>query len=218
MIQTTVTVAFGMRRVRSWHPITHAGVERLAGVATAWSTLMYHPFGDDRMPELEITEEQAAYLEDLRDAIESELVGPYGTVHRKDALQYLIDDFGAPDDLGGGVEPDGSADEETTPTDDAGGADADASEDEATADEADDGDGETDDAEATEDDTEADADGDGGGDDMLDEMMSLLDTHDDKWTEADTEETKYEVDLPDGDTETVQTQDDVRALLFKHYR
>jgi len=183
------------------------------------------------MPELEITEEQAAYLDDLRDAIESELVGPYGTVRRKDALQYLIDDFGAPDDLGDGVEPGGSADGGTAPTDDDGGADADASEDEATDDEADEGDGEepedepaeaedgdADGAEATGDDTEADAGEGGNGDDMLDEMMSLLDTHDDKWTEADTEETKYEVDLPDGDTETVQTQDDVRALLFKHYR
>jgi hypothetical protein len=49
-------------------------------------------------------------------------------------------------------------------------------------------------------------------------MMSLMETHDDKWEQADSEETRYEVELPDGDTETVQTQDDVRALLFKNYR
>lgn len=185
------------------------------------------------MPELEITEEQASYLDDLRDAIESEIVGPYGTVHRKDALQYLIDNFGTPEELGDGAEPSGSADEDTEPSDGEEPADGDANEDEAMDDEGDktdDEDSEDESAEDDDDEDKADAeetdegseseggDGDNGDDDMLDEMMSLLDTHDDKWTEADTEETKYEVDLPDGDTETVQTQDDVRALLFKHYR
>jgi len=48
--------------------------------------------------------------------------------------------------------------------------------------------------------------------------MALMEDHDDKWTEADSAETRYEVELPDGSTETVQTQDDVRALLFKNYR
>lgn len=193
-------------------PTAHGGVERLAGIGTTWSTLMYHPFGVDRMPELEITEEQAAYLDDLRDAIESEIVGPYGTVRRKDALQYLIDDFGAPDELEGGsvsAGPDGS-----TPT-------GDATDDEASEPPEDEDEPEADaedDSKATDGEAEDSEHGDANDDDMLNEMMSLLDTHDDKWVEADTEETKYEVDLPGGDTETVQTQDDVRALLFKHYR
>lgn len=166
------------------------------------------------MPELEITDEQASYLDDLRDAIESEIVGPYGTVHRKDALQYLIDDFGAPDELGNGGDSGGSMDEDADSPDDEEPADDDASEDEDIDDDEDDGDAE----EADESDgSEGDEDGN-GDDDMLNEMMSLLDTHDDKWTEADTEETKYEVELPDGETETVQTKDDVRALLFKNYR
>jgi hypothetical protein len=165
------------------------------------------------MPELEITDEQASYLDDLRDAIESEIVGPYGTVHRKDALQYLIDNFGVPDELGDGVGPGGSVDDETDPADDAEPADGDASEDE----DIDEDDDEAD-ADKTDEDPEADAEEDNGDDDMLNEMMSLLDTHDDKWTEADTEETKYEVELPDGESETVQTKDDVRALLFKNYR
>ncbi|MFW5938735.1 MAG: hypothetical protein ACOCSN_07315 [Halanaeroarchaeum sp.] len=158
------------------------------------------------MPELEITDEQASYLDDLRDAIESEIVGPYGTVRRKDALQYLMDTFGAPDELGDGAEPGGSVDEtgDEDVEDDAAGEDED--DDEA-------------DADGTDEGAEPEDDEDGNGDDdMLNEMMSLLDTHDDKWTEADTEETKYEVDLPDGETETVQTKDDVRALLFKNYR
>lgn len=179
------------------------------------------------MPELEITEEQAGYLDDLRDAIESEIVGPYGTVRRKDALQYLIDDFGAPDELGDGAEPGGAVEETDDPDDmdDTEPADGDASEEETDEDEDETGgedeenddDDETD-AEETDEGAESEDEDDGNGDDMLDEMMSLMDTHDDKWTEADTEETKYEVELPDGETETVQTQDDVRALLFKHYR
>jgi len=160
------------------------------------------------MPELEITEEQAAYLDDLRDAIESEIVGPYGTVRRKDALQYLIDDFGAPDELEGGAVSPGSDD--STPT-------GDAPDDEASGPPEDEDEPESD-AEGDSEATDGEAEDDDSNDDMLNEMMSLLDTHDDKWTEADTEETKYEVDLPGGDTETVQTQDDVRALLFKHYR
>jgi len=57
-----------------------------------------------------------------------------------------------------------------------------------------------------------------GGDDdgMLSAMMALMDTHDDKWDEA-SGDTGYEVELPDGSTENANTQDDVRALLFKHY-
>jgi hypothetical protein len=56
-----------------------------------------------------------------------------------------------------------------------------------------------------------------GGPDRLQAMMNLLDTHDGKWREGDGDG-RYEVDLPDGSTETVQTRDDVRAVLFKNYR
>jgi hypothetical protein len=44
----------------------------------------------------------------------------------------------------------------------------------------------------------------------------LLDDNADKWREGGSDE-PYEVDLPDGTTETVRTKDDVRGLLFKHY-
>ena len=69
-------------------------------------------------------------------------------------------------------------------------------------------------------DGDADAGADGADDDagasQLNAMMSLLDTHDDKWREADGD-ARYEVELPDGDVETARTKDDVRALLFRNY-
>ena len=57
---------------------------------------------------------------------------------------------------------------------------------------------------------------DAGGSSQLDAMMSLLDTHEEKWREGDGD-VRYEVDLPDGGVETARTKDDVRALLFKNY-
>jgi len=81
--------------------------------------------------------------------------------------------------------------------------------------------GDDDDADAAADtDNNADAaddtDADDAGASQLDAMMSLLDTHDDKWREADGD-ARYEVELPDGDVETARTKDDVRALLFRNY-
>lgn len=83
---------------------------------------------------------------------------------------------------------------------------------------------EVDDAAAdAEDQTETD-DGDGDGDDDMDAeerltaMMNLLETHADKWDEAESEDARYVVSLPDGDEEHVQTKDDVRAVLFQHYQ
>lgn len=64
-----------------------------------------------------------------------------------------------------------------------------------------------------------DADSDdspGSGASQLDAMMSLLDTHDDKWREGDGD-VRYVVDLPDGSVEPARTKDDVRALLFRNY-
>jgi hypothetical protein len=62
--------------------------------------------------------------------------------------------------------------------------------------------------------------GDAGSDDetRLNAVMRLLDDHDEKWREAGSGEEKYEVDLPDGSTGRARTKDDVRALLFEHYR
>jgi hypothetical protein len=66
----------------------------------------------------------------------------------------------------------------------------------------------------TADGTEAGSDDAGAS--RVDAMMSLLDTHADKWREGDGD-ARYEVDLPGGDVETARTKDDVRALLFKNY-
>ncbi|MEF8886594.1 MAG: Rho termination factor N-terminal domain-containing protein [Haloarculaceae archaeon] len=80
----------------------------------------------------------------------------------------------------------------------------------------------------TPDETDAEADrGDGGGGDGPDKQddaggdqltatLSLLETHDDKWRQADGD-ARYEVELPDGSIETARTKDDVRAVLFKNY-
>ncbi len=165
------------------------------------------------MPELDITDEQASFLDALRDAIEDELVGPYGTVHRRDALQYLIDNYGEPDELLADGSAADVAGEETDETVEAAG-DAEGNETEG------------DEGDPDQSDESGGSSGGGGGiptpggggDGMLNEMLALMDEHDDRWTKADSEETKYEVELPDGSTETVQTQDDVRALLFKNYR
>lgn len=79
-------------------------------------------------------------------------------------------------------------------------------------------------AELDEGSSESDADADASSseppsdEDRLEAMMNLLDTHDDKWEESDGEDGNYVVTLPEGDTETVRTRDDIRALLFKHYR
>jgi predicted flap endonuclease-1-like 5' DNA nuclease len=51
----------------------------------------------------------------------------------------------------------------------------------------------------------------------LQQAMSLLETHDDRWRESSGEE-PYEVDLPDGSTEAVRTKDDIKRLIFKHWR
>ena len=78
------------------------------------------------------------------------------------------------------------------------------------------------DADAGSDDAGGD-DGPGGDpandspEDTLQQAMSLLDAHDDRWRESSGDE-PYEVDLPDGSTEAVRTKDDVKRLLFKHWR
>jgi hypothetical protein len=144
------------------------------------------------------------------------------------------DEDGAADDAGSDADParegDGHAAGETRGRDDERESDAES----ADADDAESADGKSDDdaVDGGDGDDNGDggggSDGDGGdGDDggndasgaaMLDSMMNLLDTHGDKWGEADAGDERYEVELPDGSVETARTKDDVRALLFRHYR
>ncbi|WP_247000417.1 hypothetical protein [Halosolutus gelatinilyticus] len=205
------------------------------------------------MKTLEVTDEQYAFIQRLREEISEEVVGKYGFVRERDAVQFLIDnlagdveidgdvDSSATDDVAASVgaaidgdeateleavsyvesdeadddDPADEIDESVDPSDDGGSdgddpADSDESEADAGAAGADEDDG-----------SEDDADGDDGAaddDDMLNEMMSLLDTHDDKWEESSSADYRYSVTLPDGSVEEVQTKDDVRALLFKNYR
>ncbi|GAB6859959.1 hypothetical protein [Haloplanus litoreus] len=163
------------------------------------------------MPEIEITPEQEERLRALQEDIARDVVGKYGHVRPRDAVEYLLDRYEEDED----ADP---ADASGTQTATAGGA-SDAAPDGAAASSADtDGEGATARVVAGEGGDAADGDASSGGDDaMLNEMMSLLDTHDDKWGESGGDE-RYEVELPDGTTEQVRTKDDVKALLFKQYR
>ena len=70
--------------------------------------------------------------------------------------------------------------------------------------------------------SDSDTDDDGGSEPdsperTLQQAMSLLDAHDERWRESSGDE-PYEVDLPDGSSEAVRTKDDVKRLLFKHWK
>jgi hypothetical protein len=186
------------------------------------------------MSEIEITEDQREYLEALRAELEEDFLGPYGHVRTSDALQFLIDSHEGELATDSAV----SGDENEVVEDDADESDSEAADEEVDDEgaEQDDGDDEQDDGDDEQadgdDDAETDDAGDddsddedddapsagasGGGGGRLNAMMQLLDTHEDKWREGDGE-ARYEVDLPDGSTESAQTKDDVRALLFKNY-
>jgi hypothetical protein len=159
------------------------------------------------MPEIEITPEQEERLRALRENIAQDVVGKYGHVRPCDAVEYLLDRYEADNADAADVGVATTADAEPGPSsDESGGPTTDTAE-------------EGNDA-ATDGDTDEDSvgGGDSGGDDaMLNEMMNLLDTHDDRWGESSGDE-RYAVELPDGSTEHVRTKDDVKALLFKHYR
>jgi hypothetical protein len=173
------------------------------------------------MPEMTISDAQAELLESLRAEIQAET--RYGYVRKRDALQYLIDNVETDEvDVDFEVEPPSETDESTE--EQAAGAVEDPVAEEATTDggaAADEGTGaETADGGTTSAGSSPMPDpSDGGedGDDRLNAMMNLLDTHEGKWREASKEDARYEVDMPDGTTEYVQTKDDVRAHLFKNY-
>jgi hypothetical protein len=167
------------------------------------------------MPSIEVTPEQAERLRAVREELAADVVGKYGHVRVQDAIEYLLDEHAGvatPED-GGGDRSVG-----TTEPDDVGAAVTESPE--SDGEDAGDPPEQTATAAATVTDAESgDTDAGGGASDdaMLDAMMNLLDTHDDKWGESSGDE-RYEVTLPDGDVAQVRTKDDVRALLFKHYR
>ena len=159
------------------------------------------------MPDIEITPEQEERLRALQEDIARDVVGKYGHVRPRDAVEYLLDRY---EDDG---EP-AKGEAEATPGDAGTTAATNGATARVVTEDGDPADGD----DATDDTVEGDDDGDSGGNDaMLNEMMSLLDTHSDKWGDSSGDE-RYAVDLPDGSTEQVRTKDDVKALLFKHYR
>lgn len=179
------------------------------------------------MHTIEVTDSQYAYIEQLRSELQEQVVGRYGTCRDCDAVQFLIDNIDDDLDLSETFDTDAllGGDElqydedlaEEADTDDTDSASDGADIDDAATDETDD---DSDDEGDESDDESADSGGTDAADDddMLNEMMNLLDTHDDKWGESTSGDYRYEVDLPDGGTERAQTKDDVRAILFKQYR
>ncbi|MBP2252032.1 hypothetical protein [Halarchaeum nitratireducens] len=175
------------------------------------------------MPELDIGASQAEYIEELREALADEYLDGYGAMRPRDALQYLIDrheatrpaDALVPDANGDADagEPDGSSGEPAA----AGSDTVDTSAGSTTVETV------RRDADATSDDADSTTRTDpspspSGSESPLRQMMELLEEHDDAWEEVDSSDGKYRVTLPDGSTAHARTRDDVRALLFKHYR
>ncbi len=152
------------------------------------------------MQTIEVTDSQHTYITRIREELSRTVVGRYGTSRDCDAIQFLIDNLDDDLDLQEAFDadalPDGteiSFEEPEIPdgTDDATGTDG----------------------------ADENADGAQTGDDdeMLDRMMNLLETHDDKWEESPAADYRYRVELADGGTEDVQTKDDVKAILFREY-
>jgi hypothetical protein len=154
------------------------------------------------MPSIEITDEQYERLAALREELAATHAGEYASVQPADAMAYLLDLAEAADDTTD-VFDDESEIHTDTPVaaDDQRATNGDKHTDATSVDGAD----------MPGDDDASGAPGDGIG------MLNLLEDHDEKWREADGD-ARYEVDLPDGGTKTARTRDDVKAVLFKHYR
>jgi hypothetical protein len=181
------------------------------------------------MPDISLSADQRERLQRVQERLDEDVA--YGHVRPRDALEYLLDRFEAdesPDATASVSTEDGSEFEVRNAGTPSAGARASVVTDDTDAD-ADDTDTDTDadtDADASErreaEHESTDAQGadatDESGETRLNSVMSLLDDHAEVWREADGGEAKYEVDLPDGGTERARTKDDVRAVLFEHYR
>lgn len=146
------------------------------------------------MPSVRITAEQQSQLEELRAELANEHSGRYTSVTERDVMTYLLDladSIADPSTLlaENTVDQDSSAPEETGSS-----------------------------AARPQIDTESpDGSTSDTAEQSLESMLKLLETHREKWGESDGEE-PYEVELPDGEVETARTKDDVKAILFRHYR
>lgn len=194
------------------------------------------------MPSIDISEAQAETLGSVREELADRHVGEYGHVRARDAVAFLLDRYAGDDvavvtaileeRLGECSYQELQRLAGVTDGVEATGKEADLRSRLASARAAyvlepgtwGETAGSTVDVEGSTADTEAAAvaedvgdDGGGGSGSRLERMMGLLEEYDDAWEEADAEDGKYVVTLPDGSTETARTKEDVRAVLFRHY-
>lgn len=158
------------------------------------------------MPDLTVTDDQRERLRSVADDLAEIYVEGYGTVRPQDALEYLLDTYTPPECADGGAAGERDGTRGAGAAND--GSDGDAAD-------SDDG-GDADAAEGDSDET-AEASCEKGPAAVLRRAQDLLADNDDRWRESGGE-APYEVDLPDGGTEPARTKDDVKRLLFRHYR
>jgi len=139
------------------------------------------------MREIQLSEAQHERFNAIQERLAAEYAGRYASVRPADVVDNLLDT--AETDAAGS-----SANDDAAPTGDA----------EATASST----GMSTETAATKTVSESTSDVSG--------VFDLLDEHADKWRESDGE-VPYEVDLPDGSTETARTRDDIKTTLFKYY-
>ncbi|CCQ37473.1 uncharacterized protein Nmlp_3343 [Natronomonas moolapensis 8.8.11] len=141
------------------------------------------------MPEIQLSEAQHERFNAVRERLAAEYAGRYASVRPADVVDYLLDTA----ETDAAAAP--SANDDSVPTGPS----------EST-------------PESTSLSTEtATTESVSGSTSDTSGVFDLLDEHADKWRESDGE-VPYEVDLPDGSTETARTRDDIKATLFKHYR
>jgi hypothetical protein len=162
------------------------------------------------MPEIRLTEEQLERLEAVTADVEAAYVGRYGRATTADAIDYLLDTYTPPSDA---TTPTGDTDDATPSSN--GTSVAAAGDDASQAEETSEAEPET--ASETAASASTGGSGSGGGGSPLAAAAALLEENDDVWRKSGGD-APYEVDLPDGSTEAVRTQGDVKRLLFKHYR
>jgi len=196
------------------------------------------------MPEIAVTDEQRERLEQVRRDVEASFVETYGHARLEDAVEYLLDTYTPPDEKressdayhriatadypalqrvasdapgvpGSGIDADEMRGKLlATLGPEKFAAELEAVHDETAGESGDDSGDET--IQATAEDAGSETNSNDAATTPLAVANRLLDEHDDRWRETDGD-VPYEVDLPDGSTESARTRDDVRRLLFQHY-
>lgn len=153
------------------------------------------------MPAIEITDEQHERFAAVREELAAAHAGEYASVQPTDVMAYLLDLAETADNPGAVADGDVEA-IDRKPTENVEQED------------------DEEQAEMAGDDVDSDNDTDENGSSGAPAgpgMLNILEDHDEKWREADGD-ARYEVDLPDGGTETARTRDDVKVILFKHHQ